>query len=390
LLSTLFSATGLATFSTETVTFDQYVAEFQRTYQHGSEEYSSREKLFQQRLADVRQQNSKPNRLWTAGLNHLTDRTHAELQELRGWRRSVAHPGSSGTSLLSGRGKHIGSLASEVDWKNVTAVVDQGSCGSCWAVATKALLDAHYAIHMNEETKFSAQELVNCVPNPESCGGSGGCGGATVELAMQYVQGVGLSTESEVPYRGSDGSCKRPASSSLFQSDGNGHDHGSGGSGLKGLHSWETLESNKAEPLMRAVQNGPVAISAGADGWYSYYQGVFDSCSKDAVIDHAILLVGYGEDKAKGANYWTVQNSWGRSWGENGFIRIKRGATTKEDEEHCGTDDRPGDGIACMPYPLEVKVCGMCGMLYDSVAPQFSAASFLQMPKGRRDGFLSL
>merc|ERR1719359_2110209 len=90
LLSTLLSTS--ATLSAETATFEQYVSEFKRSYKLGSEEYSTREKLFQQRLAEVKQQNSKPNRLWTAGLNHLTDRTHTELKQLRGWRRSGAHP----------------------------------------------------------------------------------------------------------------------------------------------------------------------------------------------------------------------------------------------------------------------------------------------------------
>jgi len=381
-----------ATLLTETATFDQYMTNFQRAYQHGSEEYALREKLFHQRLDEVRQQNSKSDRLWTAGLNHLTDRTHAELQQLRGWRRSGAHAGAKQQLSLLGvrRGQQMGALLKQVDWQNVTTVVDQGGCGSCWATATAAMLTAHYAIHMKEPTKFSAQELVNCVPNPKECGGTGGCSGATVELAMQYVQEVGLATETDVPYQAHDGACKRPVSSSLFQGVGSTHVHGSSKTGLKGLQSWETLESNKAEPLMRALQAGPVAISAGADNWFSYYEGVFNSCDQDTVIDHAVLLVGYGEDKTKGANYWTVQNSWGHSWGENGFIRIKRGSTAKEDDEHCGTDSKPGDGIACKPYPDKVTVCGMCGLLYDSVAPQFSSASFLQVSKARRDGFLSL
>lgn len=123
---------------------------------------------------------------------------------------------------------------------------------------------------------------------------------------------------------------------------------------------------------MTALHKGPVAISASADSWASYLSGIFDSCEKDSIINHAIVLVGYGVDD--GTKYWTVQNSWGTSWGENGFIRIKRHDTVEEDDAFCGTDSKPGDGIACKPYPDSVEVCGMCGLLYDSVAPEFTAS----------------
>merc|ERR1719331_1665639 len=45
-------------------------------------------------------------------------------------------------------------------------------------------------------------------------------------------------------------------------------------------------------------------------------------------VDHAVLLVGYGVD---GVPYWTMQNSWGDDWGEDGYFRMARGS----DESGC-------------------------------------------------------
>jgi len=62
--------------------------------------------------------------------------------------------------------------------------------------------------------------------------------------------------------------------------------------------------------------------------------------------------------------YWMVRNSWSPLWGEQGYIRLKRGG-----EVVCGTDLSPSDGSGCKGGPAEVKVCGTCGMLYDSSYP---------------------
>merc|ERR1719440_1012142 len=106
-------------------------------------------------------------------------------------------------------------LADSVDWPNHfktkraydLEVPDQLRCGSCWAVATANVLNIWDQI-VNKRPRdgdaFSAQEFVNCVPNPRSCGGTGGCNGATVELAMHWALEVGLTRLSKTPYIGKD------------------------------------------------------------------------------------------------------------------------------------------------------------------------------------------
>merc|ERR1719479_746309 len=102
--------------------------------------------------------------------------------------------------------------------------------------------------------------------------------------------------------------------------------HKRGGADI-GLVSWSTLPSNKAEPLMEALMTGPVAITVAGRPWSNYARGIFNGCNKNAVIDHAVLLVSYGKDPDRRQNYWGIQNSWGSGWGEGGYIRVLRHTT---------------------------------------------------------------
>jgi len=138
------------------------------------------------------------------------------------------------------------------------------------------------------------------------------------------------------------------------------------GAAAFGMTGWETLPKNEYEPLARALtERGPVAVSVAADSWFAYESGVFNGCPKDAIIDHAVTAVGFGTDNT--VKYWEIQNSWGADWGEAGHIRIQR----HEEDTYCGTNNKPEVGVACKGDSAPVPVCGMCGILFDSVVPHF-------------------
>ncbi|CAE7657182.1 CEP1 [Symbiodinium pilosum] len=148
------------------------------------QEFEDRQKIFEARAEEVRVLNSRPRR-WIAGLGPL-DFSEEELQALRGWRGVASPAADDGSSLVQVR---VRSLPEQFNWTSLASlsdVVNQGGCGSCWAVTSAVVLSAHAEIN-GQRRSFSAQELVDCVPNPKHCGGKGGCSGATVELAMSYV-----------------------------------------------------------------------------------------------------------------------------------------------------------------------------------------------------------
>jgi len=255
---------------------------------------------------------------------------------------------------------------------------NQGGCGSCWAVAAANMVQLNYFIQTKQRRSFSAQELVDCTPNPKQCGGTGGCSGATVELAVLYMSRQGLATSEETPYSGVDSNCK----TSLLQEDEDDFEDMSmeelAKPGIKIVKSaraksiqfvnWERLPVNELQPLKAALLEASVAVSVDGSPWSLYSSGVFDSCSKGATINHAVLALGYGQEEGTNTKFWLIQNSWGKGWGENGRIKLLR---TDDDDNVCGMDTRPQDGTACKGGPAQVKVCGMCGILYDNVIARF-------------------
>merc|ERR1719221_235404 len=247
------------------------------------------------------------------------------------------------------------SLPSSVDWRKpqpyaaLTPVKNQGGCGSCWAFAAVETLESRLAIATKQDAPIlSPQQIVSCAPNPDDCGGTGGCQGSTEELAFSYTKGAGITSEASYAYKGTTGKCDTSKIKAVA--------HNSG---------YQKIATNDYNGLMSAVVEGPVAITvaAGGFGWQLYGGGVYHgNCGYD--LDHGVQLVGYGSDK--GTDYWIVRNSWGAGWGEHGFIRLQRFGDGKEP---FGVDTAPGDGIACKGDKSQKTYCGMCGILADTSYP---------------------
>jgi len=365
-------------------TFHTYIREHGRTYQPGSQEYQHRWTIFQQRLLQIETHNKKSRRMWNATLNKLSDRTPEELAKLRGYKRRASDVGAplahqnSGFLSKTARAVDLSLLPEEWGWtaflQSMNDVRDQGECGSCWAFAASTVLRAHAELYQRDRS-FSVKQIVSCTPNLRKCGGSGGCDGATAELAMDYVWKMGLTTDDDFPYDARDGNCPaqmqmpKPTLRSLLrerisldQEDRKGMNFG--------MLGWRKLAENKIEPLLLAIyEQGPAVVSVMAtEHWNQYGGGILDTCESEAVINHAVVLVGYGG--TGDAKYWHIQNSWGPSWGEAGFIKLLRHDVESENA-YCGWDRKPELGTGCDGGPSEVYVCGSCGILYDSVVPQF-------------------
>jgi len=391
------------------ITFDEYVEKYQRRYDRDSAEYRIRAALFEDRQAAIRAHNcaaSEPNGpLWTERVNHMSDRTPEELMMLRGHKPSRSGKAESIThfpSLLATRRNifHDTVMPSEFSWANLSSIAapaeDQGDCGSCWAMASTMAMRARAEIK-GIPNRFSALQLISCTPNPHKCGGTGGCDGATAELAYEYVLQRGLAkpqhffmqksmlsgATGDDPMSGCPASLRvqsEVATKGVLGIDGSEvHLLGTSESELMGMtigmRGWTKLPENREEPIMRSLMmDGPlyVAVAVG-EHWHYYSGGVMtqEGCDPRNVINHAVTLFAWGvKEKSRigPVKYWAIKNSWGPHWGEHGNVRLHR---RDNEESHCGWDEKPQDGNGCDGGPKQVWVCGVCGILYDAVAPHF-------------------
>jgi len=329
----------------ENYSFDDFVQEFEKAY--SPVEYKYRQGIFEARLVDIKRHNADESRTYKRGVNKFSDLT---LEEFKKYLGGGSIPRSmSGASAAPALKSNLKALPPSVDWRTkgvVTPVKNQGGCGSCWAFAATETIESAIAVKTGKLEVLSEQNMVSCTPNPQQCGGSGSCDGATAELGFAYVQKKGLSSEAVVPYRGITGKCVETTK-------------------IANITGFVKLPENDHDALLNAIATvGPIAITVAASEWLDFENGVFDGCVKDADLDHGVQLVGYGTQGS--TDYWLVRNSWGGAWGEAGYIRIKRFDTS---DAWCGTDRNPLDGTGCKGGPPTQHVCGMCGILFDTCYP---------------------
>jgi len=353
--------------SVDSYSFVQFVREYGRSYAAGSAEYLRRSALFDQSRSAIKArnaQNKAEGKSWRAGVHPFMDWSEPERKVLNGYKPAAArHNLHRGVSLLHenalGR-SHALSNQTDLSMGGMStedgpALRNQGNCGSCWAISAVEAVEAHLQRRgVNPTPRLSAQALVDCVPNPQHCGGSGGCDGATGELAYGFMRDYGIPLEEDLAYTAKTETCPQQPLTGPWPS-----------ARRARVDGWKSLPSNQAAPVMQALVNeGPVVVAVDGNNWFDYDSGIFDSCDKDAILGHAVLAKGYGTDAGK--RYWLIQNSWGSGWGEQGHIRL---AMHDNEEQWCGTDSKPKEGVGCDGGPSQVTVCGTCGILYDPIIP---------------------
>jgi len=337
------SMADLTSSMTQDLSFESFLEQHGKSYK--VEELAQRKALFEANLKKVAAHNKEYEagvHTWYMAMNHLADWTPEEFKRLRSKRSGEGW----GPSQLSATIKAQSNPAS-IDWRTkkvVTAVKNQGGCGSCWAFASTETMESHYAIATGKLLTLAPQAYVNCVQNPKKCGGTGGCEGATEELAFNMSQTLGLPLESDLPYEGQDAKC-----SSYTAAVKN-----------TGFVKLPVNDAGAMETVL--ATKGPIAITVAAEPWQLYGGGVFKGCTgtSGAALDHGVQAVGYTQD------YWIVRNSWGPSWGEEGYIMISR-----VNDNVTSIDTKPADGVACVPMPKSQTVKGECGILFDTSYPTF-------------------
>jgi len=300
-------------FATELEQFVEYMQMYDKAYSTAGEiryRYSN----FQANLEKIKDLNMRiPSA--TRGINQFSDMSAEEFSR---------YPCGGLLSRFSSADVEIGTipaydpaaLPASFDWTTkgaVTPIKNQEQCGSCWAFSTIGMLEGAWFLSGKTLTGLSEQQLVDCSTQDY------GCGGGWPFWALQDMLGTTYSghidTEATYPYVAEDQNCEFA--------------NGTVGATYVKYTSYcteQTAACSETDMQSLLVNTGPLSACLDADPMQSYTGGVDNppDCTA-AQIDHCITIVGYGTDPTSGLAYWRIKNSWGNSWGEQGYYRLIRG-----------------------------------------------------------------
>lgn len=285
----------------------------------------SRSTLFRQQwdlvsYINAANDNGIPGYTYRAQLTCNADLTQEERLKARGL-PGIPRPAKDAPWRLPGVSQPYARVlpTHTVDWRNVTTPIrDQGQCGSCWAFSATEQLESWLVQsgHVPRPTELSVEEVVDCDSQCQ------GCMGCWPNWALEWVKRKrGLAREADWPYVAGSGAgeaCQRPSNDTRpdFKTP------------FSTVVNVTSSPPPNASVVHRALYKGPVsaALMASSPCFENYASGVFTcaGCDCSGYSDHAIQLIGIGHNATLGAQgwYYTLRNSWGTSWGKNGYMEF--------------------------------------------------------------------
>jgi len=284
--------------------FMEHVTTFGKSYATKAE-FALRSRIFKEKLAFIEEWNANTENTHKVGTNEFSDYTVEEMNKMKGYKANLKKKYFE----LPVEEIDPSTVGDAIDWRSkgaVNPVQNQSMCGSCWAFSATAALEGAYFVKNAELKKFSEQQLVDC----SSSYGNMGCSGGLMDSAFEYVEKYGQELEADYGYKAVDGSCAYSSSKTVGTAS-----------------NYNDVTPNSADALKKELQSGPVSVAIEADrsAFQGYRSGVITTDACGTQLDHGVVAVGWGTDAAAG-DYFIVRNSWGPSWGLEGYVKIGAGA----------------------------------------------------------------
>jgi len=284
------------------------------------------------------------------GHNEYSGFSKTNFEEIKGYSHmfNINKKLSSGLrgSLDYVDGTNIINYDKFIDWREkkvVNNIKNQGECAASWAFSAIASLESAYAIKHNKLMTLSEQYLIDC-DNILKGGYNLGCNGGSVKNTFKWLKKEKCPLVFDEEYNKDNAYIGRHSLRSrreVCYHSCNSINNTTNAS----IDKYVIIQSADEEAMLSAIYKQPVSVSIDAStrDFYFYSSGTFTaSCGVN--LDHSVNLIGYGTNK--NGDYYILRNSWGTSWGENGYMYLPRG------------DYNNGDG--------------QCGVLLEGVYPIFN------------------
>ncbi|XP_026318709.1 ervatamin-B-like [Hyposmocoma kahamanoa] len=279
--------------------FQEFIDLYGKQY-NSSEEKAYRFEIFKQSLIKHNKQNLD-NPLADFGIHEYSDLSPDEFGKLR-----TGYVPLGGDNCKLQQTPEDNPPASW-DWRNYNAVgrvKAQGQCGSCWTFSAIGNVEGQYAIKHGSIIHLSEKQLLDCDTE------AAGCDGGWPRQAFTFLQQVGgVMTEKDYPYSPVQQRCSFDKRKVRVQ--------------VTGCDKWRFSNEEDIKKVLH--KRGPLSVVIDATDMGGYNGKLVTKCRHYPGSRglHAVLLVGYGSEN--GVNYWVFKNSWGTTFGENGYFKAQRG-----------------------------------------------------------------